>query len=97
MGSQTIPALVLLLLLAGAVFEAGHLEHHIRHADHHHDTDDADNRACLIFHTGVVVEDVSDVVGDPVVVGSAPGSDTVRSPSADGPALPASRAPPRSS
>jgi hypothetical protein len=97
MGYRTFHALAVLLLLSGAAFEAGHLEHHVRHAGHHHDAGDPEHRACMIFHTGVVLECAPDVVGDPVVVGMAPGSDVVRPSTTDGPALPESRAPPRSS
>lgn len=90
-------AMVLLLLLAGAAFEAGHLEHHLRHACQSHDTADTDERACLIFQTGGVVEDVQDLRPAPVAVGLAVASVAVGPPQTDGSLLPESRAPPTSS
>ncbi len=93
----TLRVLALMLLLFGAAFEAGHLDHHIRHAGHDHAAADPDHCACLVFHGGVVVEDAPDFAAEPLVVGTAPDGVVVRCSEADGPGLPGSRAPPRSS
>jgi len=86
--------MAIVLLLFGAAFEVGHLDHHIRHSDHHDEADAPKHRACLIFQTGMLVEAVEDVVGEPVVLGAAPAVVPVSPPDADGPSLPDTRAPP---
>ncbi len=89
--------LALFVLLFGAAFEVGHIHHHIAHAGHDHHVGDPEHLDCLVFHSGVVVEDT--VSPDPgfTPVGATPADEAVRASDAHPFRIHDSRAPPASS
>ena len=89
-----MPVLAAALLLFGLVYEAGHLHHHWEHAHHHHDATHDVHDDCLVFHSGVIVEDTV-VLAHRMAAASLDTSNPIQRPTTSSDCvLPEPRAPP---